>query len=158
MADFPRKRRLRAHGRANVFVRGRTTESAEHVLMKAFLWALYLPTYPALTVEVFIGDKYKPDVVQLDAAGKPTFWGESGHVSPDKIRSLARRYKDTHFAIAKWGGSLTPHLAIIREALDGIERRAPFDVLAFPRDADQHFITPDGDITLTHADIDWLRL
>jgi hypothetical protein len=37
--------------------------------MKALLWALYLPIYPKLSVEIAIGDRYRPDVVELDLRG-----------------------------------------------------------------------------------------
>jgi len=71
--------------------------------MKALLWALYLPHYPELTVEISIGDRYKPDVVALDAQGSPVFWGEAGQVGLTKIRSLLRRHRRTHFAIGQMG-------------------------------------------------------
>ena len=103
-----RKLTLRAHGEQVVFVK-KSRESLEHVLMKAFLWALYLPDHAPLTVELSIGDKYKPDVVGLDAAGRPRFWGEAGKVGAPKIASLARRFRDTHFAIGKWSQDLAPH-------------------------------------------------
>ncbi len=50
-----RKWTLRAHGRQVVFVK-KPVESSTHVVMKALLWALYLPQYPDLTVEIAIGD------------------------------------------------------------------------------------------------------
>ena len=84
-----RKWTLRAHGEQVVFVK-RANERGEHV-MKGFLWAVYLPAYSDLVVEVPVHDRYKPDVVSLDPYGKPRFWGEAGHVSPDKIHSLVRR-------------------------------------------------------------------
>ncbi|RIK43489.1 MAG: hypothetical protein DCC55_05405, partial [Chloroflexi bacterium] len=99
-----RKWTFRAHGRQVVFVK-RPVEHTSHVLMKAFLWALYLPDYPNLKVEVPAGDRYKPDVVAFDPAdpaAAPLFWGEAGQVGVEKIRALARRYPHTHFAIAKW--------------------------------------------------------
>ena len=65
-----RKWTLRAHGRQVVFVK-RQNESREHVIMKALLWALYLPEYPHLLVETSIGDRFKPDVVQLAPDGTP---------------------------------------------------------------------------------------
>ena len=101
MRHLRRKLTLRAHGEQVVFVK-RKQERIEHVWMKAFLWALYLPEYPDLTVEVGIGDKYKPDVVEMDPRrGRPRFWGEAGHVGEDKIEALTSRYPATHFAIAK---------------------------------------------------------
>ena len=125
--------------------------------MKAFLWALYLPHYPRLAVEVGIGDKYKPDLVQLDARGEPAFWGESGKVGVEKYRSLLRRFPDTHFAVAKWAERLDPHAALVRAALDGRPRRAPFDLIAFPPDA-ARFVAEDGTVTVTFDDVEVVRL
>ncbi len=152
-----RKLTLRAHGAQVVFIK-KSRESLEHVLMKAFLWALYLPTYAPLTVERAIGDKYKPDVVGLDATGHPLFWGEAGKVSPAKIASLTRRFRNTHFAIARWGTDLTPLTTLVVTALDGLKRTAPFDLLSFPPDSADRFIDADGHITITHEDVRWVRL
>jgi hypothetical protein len=68
---------LRSGGQTVVFAK-KSNEKASHVLMKAFLWALYLPKYPDITVEIHVGDRYKPDVVSLDERRQPIFWGESG--------------------------------------------------------------------------------
>ena len=68
--SIPRKWKLTAHGQHNVFAWG-MNERAVHVIMKALIWALYLPEYPESRVEVRIGDKYKPDVVQLNAQDEP---------------------------------------------------------------------------------------
>ena len=152
-----RKLTLRAHGRQVVFIK-KQRESLEHVLMKAFLWALYLPEYPDLTVEISIGDKYKPDVVQLDGRGRPVFWGEAGKVSRAKIASLTRRYRDTHFALAKWATDLTPFVEIVQAATDGRARSAPFDLLAFPRDSAERFVDARGHLTISFDDVDWVRL
>jgi hypothetical protein len=85
---LPRKWTLHAHGQRNVFVKG-DRESTEHVLMKIFIWALYLPEYPKLYVETRIGDKYKPDVVQMSA---PAFDGAREPESGVKAgRSASRR-------------------------------------------------------------------
>jgi hypothetical protein len=133
-----------------------------HPLMKALLWALYLPQYPEMSVEIYIDDKYKPDVVAFDPAPpvyrvrEPVFWGEAGRVGRDKIESLARRYPDTHFAIGKWDTSLRPHSAIIEQALDDTTRRAPFDLISFP-DHSAEFIDDDGQIHISFADLDWRR-
>jgi hypothetical protein len=152
-----RKWTLRAHGEQVVFVK-RANERREHVLMKAFLWGLYLPDYPDLLVEIPVGDRYKPDIVSLDPWGKPRFWGEAGHVSPSKIRSLVRRYRDTHFALAKWDAVLDPFIETVRDALADFDRRAPFDLLRFPSDSAERFIQEHGQINLKHADLDWTRL
>lgn len=152
-----RKWTLKAHGKQIVFVK-RPIESSAHVLMKAFLWALYLPAYPSLSVEVGVGDRYKPDVSACCDDGSPLFWGESGKVGRAKIRSLARRYRATHFAIAKWGGSLDPFIDLVRDATVGIDRAAPFDLLRFPTDSSERFIDADGYVRVSHADIEWARL
>lgn len=160
-----RKLTVRAQDGTKLVLVKKPIESLEHVLMKAFLWALYLPQYPDLAVEVKIGDAYKPDVVRMAPPSggvaygdpEPVFWGEAGKVSHDKWRSLLRRYPNTHFALAKWAERLDPHLDIIRKAQDGRPRRAPFDVLSIPRDA-RRFLAPDGTVTITFDDLEWVRL
>ncbi|GAB4515820.1 MAG: hypothetical protein OHK0046_19890 [Anaerolineae bacterium] len=161
---IPRKWMLRAHGQQNVFTWNRQ-ERSTHTLMKAFLWALYLPQYPQLSIEIFIGDRYKPDVVALpelpdprQALDAPLFWGESGQVGRDKIHNLVRKYKSTHFAIAKWGVSLEMHRRMVEKELKGVARTAPFDLLHFPADSLKRFIDGDGNITVTHAALQWVRL
>jgi hypothetical protein len=152
-----RKWTLKAHGRQVVFVK-RPVESSEHVLMKALLWALYLPDYPSLSVEIGIGDRYRPDVIARGENGSPVFWGESGKVGRDKIRSLARRYRHTHFALAKWNCNLTPFIELVRGVVNGLHRTAPCDVLCFPADSAERFIDVDGNIHIGHADVEWERL
>ena len=152
-----RKLTLRAHGEQVVFIK-KSQESLEHVLMKAFLWALYLPAYAPLTVELAIGDKYKPDVVGLDDEGRPRFWGEAGKVGMPKLGSLTRRFRTTHFALAKWALDLNPFVVHIEKILDGLDRSAPFDLLSFPPDSADRFIDARGHITLTHNDVTWIRL
>jgi len=83
-----RKWTLKAGNKQVVFVK-KPIERSSHILMKAYLWALYLPHYPDLSVEVGVGDRYKPDVIACAADGRPVFWGEAGKVSVEKIRSLA---------------------------------------------------------------------
>ena len=133
-------------------------EHTTHVLMKAFIWALYLPEYPDLAVEIPIGDRYKPDVVQLDAQASPLFWGEAGKVSPQKIRSLVRRYPHTHFAIAKWDSALDHVADIVGEAVSKVRRNAPFDLISLPEDSADKFIDQQGNITITFDDIPLVRL
>ena len=150
-----RKLTLRAHGTPVVFVK-RKQERIEHVWMKAFLWALYLPTYPDLGIEVSVGERYKPDVVAMDTIrGRPRFWGEAGQVSTDKIRYLARQYPDTHFALSKWATSLDPFVDIVNDALADTDRTAPFDLIRFPDDSAERFLDAKGRITITHDALDW---
>lgn len=152
-----RKWTLRAHGRQIVFVK-KPNERTEHVVMKAFLWALYLPEYTEVSVELEIGDRYKPDVISFGPDGRPAFWGEAGEVSAAKIRSLGRRYRETHFAIGKWDVSLDQHRAIVDKALDGLTRTGPFDLIAFPADSIERFVTDEGEIRISHADVAWQRI
>ncbi|MGE0821526.1 MAG: hypothetical protein AB7G75_22600 [Candidatus Binatia bacterium] len=152
-----RKWTFKAGKRQVVFFKHRR-EHSSHVLMKAFLWALYLPDYPELFVEVAVNDRYKPDVIACREDGHPQFWGEAGNVSVEKIRSLARRYRDTHFAIAKWQSNIAPLTEIVRSAVTGLRRSAPFDVLRFPMDSAERFIDQNGHVHLTHDDLEWIRL
>lgn len=152
-----RKWTLRAGDQQVVFIK-KSNEHASHVLMKAFLWALYLPVYPQLTIELAIGDRYKPDVVALDDQGQPLFWGEAGQVSERKLHSLFRRYPQSHFAIAKWSSSLRPHVEIVQAAVQGLKRTAPVDLLSFPVDSAERFIDERGYIHVRHTDLEWLRL
>lgn len=162
---LPRKIKLTAHGQSNVFVRGRK-ERDVHVLMKAFLWCLYLPEYDNLTVEVRVGDRYKPDVVSVDESaalkdvnGRFRFWGESGRVGEDKIFSLARRFPGTHFAIAKWETNLKPLEKMVREAIADRSRTAPFDLLRFQAGDAERFIDTKGNLHLQHSDLShWIRI
>lgn len=154
-----RKWTFRAHGRQVVFVK-RPIEHTSHVLMKAFLWALYLPDYPNLKVEIRTGDRYKPDVVALsaDPTAAPLFWGEAGQVSVEKIRALARRYPHTHFAIAKWDTNLHHLYSNVEHALGSRRHLAPFDLLIFPADSAERFIDDQGEIHVRHDDLVWQRL
>lgn len=155
--NLRRKWTLRAHGEQVVFVK-KINERAEHVLMKAFIWALYLPDYPDLAVEIAIGDRYRPDVVSMDTHQRPRFWGEAGRVSKAKVESLMRRYRTTHFAIAKWAAHLDPWVDIVQEAVAGLERTAPVDLLNIPADSAHRFIDDRGVIHLGHEDLAWIRI
>jgi len=152
-----RKWTFRAYGEQVVFIK-RANERTTHVLMKAFLWALYLPLYPNLTVEIRIGDRYKPDVVALDEDGRPLFWGEAGQVGQEKMRSLLRRYRGTHFAVAKWETRLNPYVELVGDALDGLRRMAPVDLICFPEDSAERFIDQHDHIRLAFNDLEWVRL
>jgi len=156
-----RKWMVKAHEQHIVIVKG-TRERFTHPLMKALIWAMYLPDYPNMTVEVRIGDRYKPDVVAFAPddnrfrENEPIFWGEAGQVSRDKIRSIVKRFPDTHFCIGKWQTGLRPHQRILEQALKGVKRNAPFDLINFPDDT-VNAIDDDGNITITHDDVDWVR-
>lgn len=158
MRHLRRKLTLRAHGEQIVLVK-RKQERIEHVWMKAFLWALYLPDYPDLSVEVPVGDPYKPDVVAMDdRRGRPRFWGEAGHVAPEKIEDLVGRYSDTHFAIAKWDRVLDPVLETVEAAVHEVERSAPIDLLRVPPDAGDRFVDDKGRISISWDAVMWVRV
>jgi len=152
-----RKWTFRAQGKQIVLVK-KHYEKSVHVLMKGFIWALYLPHYPNLTVEVAIGDRYKPDVVALDELGVPAFWGEVGQITVEKIHSLLRRYRSTHFAIAKWSSSLNPLIDIVKAGLDGLKRSSPVDLINFQENDTERFIDEKGNISINHRLLDWVRL
>ena len=96
-----RKWTLRAHGKQVVFIK-KINESDIHVLTKAFIWALFLPDYPHLAVEIKGDGRYKPDLVQFGDNGEPVFWGEAGQVGLKKMKDLVQRYRNTHLVFAKW--------------------------------------------------------
>ncbi len=149
---------FRAEGRKAVFVK-KAYEGAAHVLMKALLWALYLPEYPGLMIEVSIGDRYRPDLVQMDPTGTPQFWGELGRVGSRKIHGLIRRYRRTHFAFGKWHTDLAPLASIIEKAVGtAAARNAPVDLISFPKESAERFIGSDGEIRIHWNDLDWMRI
>lgn len=152
-----RKWAFRANEKQIVLSKRRNEQSA-HVVMKAFLWALYQPKFPNIGIEIGIGGRYKPDVVALDPTGRPLFWGEAGHIGRGKVRALLRRYGSTHFAIAKWESSLKPFESMIRDALKGTVRNNPVDLLRFSEDSVNRFIDDTGTIHLSHDDLEWIRM
>jgi hypothetical protein len=147
---------FRAHQHKLVVVK-KPVESLRHVVMKALLWALYLPAYPRVRVEVPIGYKYKPDLVQIGPQG-PEFWAEAGRIGARKLAQVLKRFPQTHFAMAVWGASPAPLQHRISRRLRRTARFAPIDVIGFPADADRQYITPRGSIHIHHDDLDWQRL
>jgi len=129
----PRKITVRVDGRKQVFAQ-RTGEGDRHILLKALVFALYLPTYAELGVELSIGNRYKPDLVALGSDGVPVFWAECGEIGAQKLARLVQRFPDTQLVIAKLATDLTPWAAIIERALP--ERRAsPIELLGFDQRA-----------------------
>ena len=151
-----RKWTMRAHGKQVVFIK-KPYESDIHVLTKAFIWALFLPDYPHLAVEIKAGGRYKPDLVQFGENGEPVFWGEAGQVSLKKMRDLVNRYRSTHLVLAKWDMKLEPFHKILEKESASIHRSAPIDLISFPADSDRRFIQPDGAIRINFKDVHRLR-
>lgn len=155
-----RKWKLYANDQHIVVVKG-TREKFTHPLMKALLWGLYMPEYPNISIEIRIGDKYKPDVVAFEddaelRGSPPVFWGEAGQVGTDKIKSIARRYRETHFVVAKWNTNLHHYSILLEGLLDGIKRDAPFDLISFPEDTIE-CIDDDGNINIAFDDVTLIR-
>ena len=158
MRHLRRKLTLRAHGERLVLVK-RKQERIEHVWMKAFLWALYRPDYSDLQVEVDVGDKYKPDVVAWDRRrGRPRFWGEAGHVGPEKIAALLERYPATHLAVGKWDTPLDPTRATVEATMHDVDRQAPVDLLRFPPDSGERFLDDKGRVSVSWDAVHWIRV
>ena len=159
MSPDPLRRKLtvRAHGRSLVLVK-RAEESVAHVVQKALLWALYLPAYPSLRVEVPLagGSRYKPDLLALDDAGEPIFWGECGVVAESKLRALLRRHRSTHFVLSKWAARLDTVAAMVEGALADVRRAAPVELISFPADAGDA-IAADGTVTIDRASLESRR-
>jgi len=158
MRHLRRKLTVRAHGDRLVLVK-RKQERIEHVWMKAFLWALYRPPYPDLGVEIDVGDTYKPDVVAMNRRRRrPTFWGEAGHVGPEKIDALVTRHPDTHLAFAKWDNSLDHTRQAIEAAVHDTTRRAPIDLIRFPPGGDERFLDAKGRVSVSWDELHWIRV
>ena len=146
---------FRVGGQKQVFAK-QPVEHFRHVVMKALLWALYLPEYTQLQVEVSIGNKYKPDLVALGAE-EPLFWAEAGRVGNTKLRRVLDRFPRTHFAFAVWGSSLRSMIGRIQRQSRGVLRPGPIDVIAIPEDAATRFIDMQGTIRVRHGDLEWWR-
>jgi hypothetical protein len=46
----------------------------------------------------------------------------------------------------------------VREAVAGLDRAAPFDLLRIPGDAPERFIDREGHVRITFADVERVRL
>lgn len=139
-----RKLTVRAGGRKLVLTK-RPGESERHVLLKALVFARYVPQFPDLAVEVGFGHRYKPDLVSIDQDGRPIFWAECGETARAKIAALIGRFRDTHLVFAKQSTPLGPYAAMIEEAWPRNGRAAPVELLNFPPDASD-LVAPGGEI------------
>jgi hypothetical protein len=147
-----RKLTFSAHGRTLVLIK-HANEKLEHRLMMALLWALYLPQYPELRIDVPIAARYRPDLVQLDPDRRPVFWGEAGEVGAEKLRFLCARYPGTHLIFAKWAANLQPFATQIEMALRNARRSAPIELIGFDADA-MRFVGPNGAIAIDPGDVE----
>lgn len=154
--NLPGKWRLKAHGQTLVLHK-RKLERSAHVIMKGLLWALYLPEYPDIQVEVKVGLRYKPDLVARSVQGDFLFWGEAGRVGLGKVEKLLRRYRDTHFVFAKWDCRLEPWQAILQQAASQVEREAPVELLGFPPDSRERFVSDNGEVRVELDQLEFYR-
>lgn len=97
----------------------RRGESFEHVLMKALCFGLYADRFPDLEVERNLGGRYTPDLVSVDAEGRPRFWGECGSVSMRKVVWLAKHSGAGELAFVKIAGGT----GFATEVRDAVEER-----------------------------------
>ncbi len=143
-----RKLTVRWRGQTLVLIK-RPNERAAHVIQKALLWAMYLPRYPMLRVEVPLPQpsRYKPDLLALDSQAEPIFWGECGEVAIEKLRFLLSRFRRTHFVFSKWNTRLDPFATLIDAVVHDARRAAPVELIGFPDDA-AGWIGVDGAITI----------
>ncbi len=146
---------LTAHGR-RLRLSKRAGESAEHLLLKALLWACVLPRHPGAQCERDLGLRYTPDVVALGADGTPCWWGECGSVKPSKLADLARDFPHAHLCVAKWGRSdPRGYASQLRSQLAlPPTRTAPCEVVSFPADSVDRFVSDDGQLYVSFDDLD----
>ncbi len=142
--ELKRKWTFQAHGQRLVVFK-KSGEKSSHVLMKAFLWAIYLERYPELAVEVAIDHRYKPDLVAI-REGRPVFWAECGQVGEAKLRQLFRQFPKTHFCVAKWASAPNwdKHLT---DCLNGLKRFGPVELWVFPEDSEERFVGLKGQLS-----------
>ena len=140
-----RKWTFSAHGSQIILIK-KKNERASHVLMKAFLWALYLPVYPGIQIETGIGKKYKPDLVQADSTGVPVFWAEAGHVGRRKFTYLVERFCETHLVFAQWTSNANHFQKGMSRLKKSLNRTGPIDWIGFSADSADRFIDEKGSI------------
>ena len=130
-------------------------ESVQHLVLKALVWALLLPTHPGAACELDLGLRYRPDVVALDGEGSPCWWGECGSVKASKLSHLANAFPQARISVAKWGRSdLRGYATQLRSELKlTAGRTAPFEVISFPADSIERFVSDDGELAVTFDDL-----
>lgn len=111
-------------GAERVTLYKKSGESYEHVLMKALGYTLFRPQFPQLEIERRIGGRYKPDLIALDAQGKPEFWGECGQVSLRKVGWLAKHSGARQVALFKFQITAKHFLEQVRAAVESRYRPA----------------------------------
>lgn len=142
---------IRAGGR-KVVLRKHPWESSRHVLLKALVFALFVPDYPDLVVEPPRAERYRPDVAAFAADGTPVFWAECGETGRDKLAWLLKHRPATNLVLARQGVALEPWQALVRDLAGGIRRSAPVELVLVPADAER-FVRPDGAVVVGRNDV-----
>lgn len=109
-------------------------ESYEHVLMKALGYAMFRPQFPNLEIERRIGLRYKPDLIALNEAGKPEFWGECGQVGLRKVAWIAKHSGARQLALFKFNIVADHFVAQLRAEVE-TRYRPPQRILLFNFDS-----------------------
>jgi hypothetical protein len=148
---IPGKITVRA-GNRKVVLAKHAGESARHVLLKALVFGLYVADYPELVAEPRFSGRYRPDLLQLNAAGEPVFWAECGATGHEKLAFLARAYPSTHIVVAKQVARIDPLAEAVSGIVDPLRRMAPLDLVNVPADAER-FIGQTGKITVAFGDV-----
>jgi hypothetical protein len=144
-------------------------ETLQHVLTKAMLWKLYCDDYQDIEIEEDIGDKdYLPDVISLDADGRPIFWGESGRMKVHKAVDLMKRYPEAHIVHCRWDMGLPQIEAPLIEHLQDLfdtdalgnlpDRPGRFTLCSMPLDVWRFIDEETGFIHITESDLEWKEL
>jgi hypothetical protein len=98
-------------------------------------------------------------VVAVDARrGRPGFWGEAGHVGPEKRATLVDRYPGTHLAMAKWDTPLAPTREAIECAVHTTDRTAPIDLIRIPPDRDERCLDGNRRVSVSWDAVRWIRI
>ena len=68
-----------------------------------------------------------------------------------------RKYPRTHFAVAKWNIRLGSFAGVIEKAVQKTRRSGPVDLISFPEESAERFITDRGEIHFRFEDLDRQR-
>ena len=151
-----RKYHFRAAGQ-NLYLKKRINESEKHVLLKSLTYALYSRLYTGISIDIPIGDRYKPDLVKLDGEGKPVFWAECGKLSRKKIRKICKKYKGTHFVFVGTSRRFGDLVSRVAEDIAKIRRGGPVELIKLPDDLEKYF-DDRRNITIQFSDCHIVKL
>jgi hypothetical protein len=90
----------------------RAGESYAHVLMKALGCAMFAAEYPHLEIELKVGLRYKPDLI--DDGGDFDFWGECGANSLRKTAWILKHTRTRKLVLFKIGINAEPLVKQLR--------------------------------------------